>query len=73
MTKVGFVLSLFLALAQSQPEQPHDDAPPVMPTPAMTVSLGPGQDAIARSALDRTAIWVGDPLIYTIRIATTIL
>ena len=61
-------LLLAMALAAAQP------APAPKPTPAPApAEMAAGtqeleQEVLARSAVDRTAMWVGDPLLFTVRI-----
>jgi hypothetical protein len=57
---------LAMALAATQP------APVPTPTPVPADTAAENQDlehdVLARSAVDRTAMWVGDPLMFTVRI-----
>ncbi|MCC7417259.1 MAG: hypothetical protein IT176_08955 [Acidobacteria bacterium] len=75
-------LNLLLALAIAAAQPLAAPNPAAVQTPAVEAAspvaasapgdtgapLGPDQDAAARSWLDRTAMWVGDAVVYTVRI-----
>jgi hypothetical protein len=69
-----FLLALVMAAAQAaQPSRPPGPPGPrpgasAAPLDEPPVSQDLNPDAVARSSIDRTAMWVGDPVIYTVRV-----
>lgn len=64
-----FLFALGLGVSQPAPAQePRMTTPAADPADEPSVLQDVEQDAVARSSLDRTAMWVGDPVIFTVRV-----